>query len=160
MKRQDVLLILDTNILVLALASAASPSAKILDACTRRELPYLLSRPVLDEYRQVLHYPQIRERHLCDLDLAALDLVIRKVYKNSQFISPVTARFRFDRDPRDERFIELAIQGGATHIVTCDLDLLSMRTAHSLAAKQLRRRLRTTQMMKPDELLKAIGPLE
>jgi predicted nucleic acid-binding protein len=44
-------------------------------------------------------------------------------------------QFEFPRDPKDAKFVELAIAGDATHIITGDKDLLSLPTGHGDAAK-------------------------
>jgi predicted nucleic acid-binding protein len=50
-------------------------------------------------------------------------------------------RFELERDPRDAMFVELAIAGEATHLITMDANLLSLPTTHTDAAKRFRRRL-------------------
>lgn len=57
--------IVDTNIVVAALltASDASPVARILDGMLSGAFPFVISEPLLAEYRQVLARPEVRKLH-------------------------------------------------------------------------------------------------
>ena len=65
----------------------------------------------------------------------------------------VATIFEYPRDPKDEKFVELAIYGGATHIVSADKDLLSLQTGHGDAAKRFRRRAALTRILEPKDFL-------
>lgn len=45
----------------------------------------------------------------------------------------VTAEIAVCRDPKDDKFLELAVSGTATHIITGDDDLLSMHPFRGIA---------------------------
>jgi predicted nucleic acid-binding protein len=54
-------------------------------------------------------------------------------------------------------FVELAIVGSATHIVTFDPDLLSLSTDRTDAAKRFRQRLPGIQVLRPGQLIERHG---
>ena len=62
-------------------------------------------------------------------------------------------KFRLDRDPNDAMFVELAIAGNATHIVSLDADLLSLPTSHTDDGKRFRQRLGRRKILKPRDFL-------
>ncbi|MFI5377718.1 MAG: putative toxin-antitoxin system toxin component, PIN family [Tepidisphaerales bacterium] len=146
-------LVLDTNSLLRGLANRDSASGRVLGLCERRQVTLLLSRPVLSEYRRVLGSPEIVRRNP-DIAAADLELVLRRLRYFSLNIGPVGARFRFDRDPMDEKIIELPIAGSASHIVTNDKDLLSLMSGHDDAARRFRQRLSNVCVLIPADFLK------
>jgi putative PIN family toxin of toxin-antitoxin system len=143
-------LVVDTNVLVRGLANRDSPSGRLLRHCENRDVLMLLSRPVMLEYRQVLAREELTHKHPA-ITAEVVSLVIERLRYFADFIDPVGVHFRYDRDPDDEAFIELAISGAATHIVTHDNDLLSLPNAHTDAAKRFRQRLPAVLVLRPGD---------
>ncbi|HSO75439.1 MAG TPA: putative toxin-antitoxin system toxin component, PIN family, partial [Blastocatellia bacterium] len=46
--------------------------------------------------------------------------------ENATFLESVPATFSYDRDPKDEMYINLALAAGAVYMVTRDNDLLHL----------------------------------
>jgi predicted nucleic acid-binding protein len=69
----------------------------------------------------------------------------------------IRVRFEFQRDPRDAIFIELAIAGEATHLITMDPDLLSLPTARTDAGKRFRQRLGGLTVQTPQTFIETWG---
>jgi putative PIN family toxin of toxin-antitoxin system len=103
-------LVLDTNILLRGLANSESLSRRILRACDLRKVVLLLSKPVFSEYLAVLGNPDVTARHSA-ITPQSVEIILRRLRYVSDWYEPVRARFRFDRDPADEPFLELAIAG-------------------------------------------------
>jgi putative PIN family toxin of toxin-antitoxin system len=148
----------DTNVLLAGLVSASSASQRIVDALeTRRAVP-LVSPDVLAEYRAVLLHPTIMSR-FTNLTPKRVELSLRRLRYVADEYRSVHVKFDFPRDPRDACFVELAIAGSATHIVTLDLDLLSLPTSRSEAGKRFRQRLPITEVLRPAAMLDRYGSL-
>jgi uncharacterized protein len=143
--------VLDTNVLLRGVLNARSAAGRLVDACDSREFLLLLSRPLLAEYRAVLAHPEIVSRHP-ELTLERVELVLKRLRYVGDILS-CHSRFEFARDPKDEKLIELAIDGRATHIVTADNDLLSLPTGRRDASKRFRQRLRDVQILTPAEFV-------
>jgi putative PIN family toxin of toxin-antitoxin system len=133
-------LVLDTNTLLSGLANRNSASGRVLWHCENRHALLLISRAVQAEYRHVLGSAEILRRNP-DITQESIQLVLRRLRYVGQYVARVSAQFRFDRDPLDAPFIELAIEASASHLVTSDNDLLSLPRGHDDAAKRLRQRL-------------------
>lgn len=144
---------LDTNVLVRGFAYPDSASARLLNLCESRKLLLLLSRSVLMEYIDVLSRDELVGGRPAIAEGTVKALIERLRYL-AEFIDPVRARFRFDRDPEDARFLELAIAGDATHLVTYDNDLLSLPVAHTDAGKRFRQRIRNLRILEVGPFLK------
>ena len=80
-----------------------------------------------------------------------MEITLRRFRYFGEYLPIVRARFEFDRDPRDEMLIELAISGRATDVVTADKDLLSLPDGHTDAAKRLRQRRPGFRIVTPAE---------
>jgi putative PIN family toxin of toxin-antitoxin system len=93
----------------------------------------LMSRPIQADYRRVLGSPEILRRNP-QITQESIELVLRRLRYVGQYCGHVTTRFRFERDRDDEPFIELAIEGAASHLVTTDDDLLDLMQGHDDAA--------------------------
>jgi putative PIN family toxin of toxin-antitoxin system len=122
----------------------------------RKAIP-LISPPVMAEYRTVLLHPVILARfaHLTPRRVA---LALARLRYIADEYRTVRAKFELPRDPRDAMFVELAIVGAATHIVTLDLDLLSLPTARTDAGRRFRQRLRGIEVLQPGTLIDQHGP--
>ena len=92
------------------------------------ELNYVLSRPRFDRYAD----RENREEFLQDLVRQAESVEI-------------TERVRACRDPKDDKILELAVNGNADYIVTGDDDLLVMNP------------FRDIEIVRPAEFLTVVG---
>lgn len=146
-------LVVDTNTLLSGLANRNSASGKVLELCENRRVLLLLSRPIQAEYRRVLSSPEILRRNP-RIHRDDIELVLRRLRYFGEYHGRVRTSFRFDRDPDDEPFIELAIEGDASHLVTSDNDLLSLNISHDEAARRFRQRLPNTRIVRPGAFLR------
>jgi uncharacterized protein len=112
--------VLDTNILVSALLSPGSKPRLALDHA-QRQGTILLSYDTLAEISEVLHRDRFR-RYIDDEDIR---LFLAALTRESEWVD-VDVQIRACRDPKDDRFLSLAVSGCATHIVTGDADLLAL----------------------------------
>jgi putative PIN family toxin of toxin-antitoxin system len=153
---QGLRLILDTNTLLRGLAKPGSASGRLVTAVEERKVLLLTSTRVVDEYRLILMDPIILSRYP-QLSVTAVEASIRNLVYLSEDFRLIRTRFEFPRDPKDEKFLALAIAGRATHLISFDKDLLSLPTSHSEAAKRLRQRLPSLRIEMPGEFLQRHG---
>jgi len=123
-----------------------SAAGRVVRICDERVVRLLLSKPVLSEYRDVLTDPEIVERYP-ELTTEKVEVALRRFRYFGDIVRSQTIKFDYPRDPKDEKFIELAIAGNATHIVTADKDLLSLMHGHGAAARRFRQRGPSTRVM-------------
>ncbi len=143
--------VLDTNIMVRAMVNVKSASGRILTACENRILIPLLSIRILREYRATLTHPELLTRYP-ELKPAKIMVVLgRLAYLGEDVLS--AWRMEFPRDPRDAKFLEVAIAAQATQLITMDADLLDLRTGHDNSARQFRQLAPTTEILQPDEFV-------
>jgi putative PIN family toxin of toxin-antitoxin system len=112
--------VIDTNICLSGLLSTTSTPARAVERAVR-EHQVLASKATLRELAAKLLSPNFdcyvaRERRMALLDRLAPNLVVVEVVQ----------RIRACRDPKDDAFLELAVNGSADLVVTGDRDLLSL----------------------------------
>jgi putative PIN family toxin of toxin-antitoxin system len=125
MKRERV--VFDTNVLISAFLSVPSTPARALETAvtvdepvgtaeTHHELMLTLLSPKFDRY----------------LSIESRDALL---FRMSQIVETieVTQSIRGSRDPRDDKFLEAAINGRADILVTGDGDLLELHPFRGVA---------------------------
>lgn len=110
--------VLDTNVLISALLVPGSKPRQALDRAFR-EGKVLLSFATLAELYDVLHRKQFR-RYIDEEDARSF---VAALARESEWID-VNVQIQACRDPKDNKFLEVAVSGKATHVVTGDADLL------------------------------------
>lgn len=119
--------VFDTNVLVSALLFGQGKPRKAFDEALMRgqiltslemltELDSVLSRPKFDKYL----LREERERFL-------------PAFIHEAVLVEVTEHIDVCRDPKDNIVLELAVSGGASHIVTGDEDLLGLDPFRGIA---------------------------
>ena len=118
-------LVIDTNVFVSGLISAEGPPAQILRAVRDRRAIHLVSDPIVEEYLRVLDYSRIRKfRKITDAFVA--DIAAYLVYQTERI--ELRSRIKMSPDPDDDVFLNTAVDGGATLLVSGDkTDLLALR---------------------------------
>jgi len=81
----------------------------------------LLCLPTLTELYEVLSRKRFR-RYVDEEDVRSF---LAALAREAQWID-VDVQITACRDPKDDKFLELAVSGHASHIVTGDLDLLAL----------------------------------
>ncbi|WP_420237903.1 putative toxin-antitoxin system toxin component, PIN family [Telmatobacter bradus] len=124
MKRRVVL---DTNVYVSRMLQADSAPGRAIELAWRDAIT-LMSPQTLQELEDVLHRPKFA-RYIHPDSIAPY---LNKVWEIALHIE-VTRKVRACRDPRDDLFLEVAVNGEANVIVTGDEDLLSLHPFHGIA---------------------------
>ncbi len=117
--------VFDCNIFVQALANEHSDAARALELFDDGTITLFVSDEVLDEIRDVLNRSYIRQLMpgITDQRVASL---FRRLERKAIHIKNVPEEFRYDRDPKDERYINLALVANSKYLVSTDKDLLDL----------------------------------
>lgn len=113
-------LVFDTNALVSRLLLPASvPGLAVRKAIDEAQI--LLSEPVLDELAEVLARPKFDPY----VTVEDRQQFLRLLYRVVEMV-PIFHQVRACRDPRDDKVLDLALNGEARAIVTGDDDLIAL----------------------------------
>lgn len=112
--------VIETNVFLSGLLSSTSTPARAVERAIR-ELEVLASKETLRELAGKLLSPKFdryvaRGRRMASLDRLAPNLVVVEIVQ----------RIRACRNPKDDAFLEVAVNGSASLIVTGNRDLLSL----------------------------------
>jgi uncharacterized protein len=128
-----VRVVLDTNILVLALVFSGRQSEKALLRIVRGEDRLLISKPLVDELLDVLARKFARDRE-------ALARVAVFLAQLGELVSP-RSKVSVLKDEPDNRVLECAADGSADVIVTGDRAMLALGTFGDTRIVSLRQHL-------------------
>jgi len=142
-----------------AIVSESGPAAALLRLLDNDALSLFVSDSVLEEVREVLSRPKIRRRNPEITDERA-DALINRVLEKAVVVNDVQQHFIFSRDPKDEKYINLAIEAEVNYLVSRDQDLLDLMTGETDECKDFRRRFRQLKIIEPVEFLKMVLPKE
>ena len=116
----DARFVFDTNVLVSALAFPGSTPRKAFDLAAEQGA-ILASAETLLELHRTLRRPKLARY----FGRAEQDLFLAMIVSEATLVT-ATERLSLCRDPRDDKSLELAVAGSATHLVTGDPDLLAL----------------------------------
>ena len=135
--RSRLRIVVDTNALVSrlllpssipgqAVRKAVDGSILLVSEATMNELADVLARPKFDRY----------------IGLEDRQQFLRLLGRVAEFV-PITYPVRESRDPKDDKFLEVALNGKADLIVTGDADLLALHPWRDIAILSLTNYLQT-----------------
>lgn len=112
--------VLDTNVLISALLFRGLPS-RLIPLWQKGKVTLLVSSQVLKEYLRVLAYPEF--------ELAAQEIKAVIEVELLPFVKAVKVKSKIRiiaKDPFDDKFLELAVDGKAEFLISHDKHLLGL----------------------------------
>jgi putative PIN family toxin of toxin-antitoxin system len=116
--------VLDANVLVSAILSPRGTPAQILNAWRAEQFNLVISQAILAELDRVFRYPKIAKRHRWSEEQlqAFLDGLAHVAIRTPGTLTLVV----ITEDPPDDRYLECAVEGEASYIVSGDQLLLRL----------------------------------
>lgn len=138
--------VFDCNIFWRIFFSATGIGNRCWELVTSEQVELFISREVLDEVRDVLTRPETRSR-FAKATPENVDIFIEEIIENATFVTSVEKKFEYSRDPKDEPYINLAVQTEAHYIVSLDKDLLDLMTGYDDESKVFRQKFRPLKVV-------------
>lgn len=147
--------VFDCNVFFQAFISATGPAGQLLTAVSEKSLTLFVSEFVLDELKDVLSRPHLVSQFKFTSQRVAeyLDSLVQL----ATLTTDVPHVFEFPRDPKDARYVDLALAVDAKLIVSRDKDLLSLRDAATGEGRDFLSRYPTLLILTPPEVLKLLA---
>jgi len=120
-------IVIDTNVWISRALRPLSVPAKAVDKAWTEAVP-LLSMPTWTELQIVLMRPKFARY----VDSNMVSSFLNQVWEVSTLVV-IPTPIRACRDPRDDKFLEVAVHGRAGLIVTGDADLLALHPFRGIA---------------------------
>jgi len=133
--------VLDTNVLISALLFRGLPS-RLIPLWQEGKLTILVSSQILKEYLRVLAYPRF--------ELAAQEIKAIIEIELLPFVEAVKVKSKIRvvaKDPSDDKFLELAVDGKADFLISHDKHLLGLGTFKGIKI------LSVTEFLRPDRTI-------
>lgn len=133
-------IVIDTNVIVSALIFSNSPTMKSFREAKAEGL-ILISSDILSELIDVLHrqkFDRYLSREIREDFLAS--------FSTEAKIIEITETIDICRDAKDNKFLELAVAGKATHIITGDQDLLELHPFRGISIVTPQQFLQITEL--------------
>jgi putative PIN family toxin of toxin-antitoxin system len=136
--RSNYRCVFDTNVLISALLFNQSKPAQAFVTALRNGV-VLVSADTVSELNEVLGRKKF-DKYLTEEER---ELFLRSLLQNTQLVE-IHEKVRACRDPKDDKFLELAVNGEAEYVVSGDDDLISLHP------------YRHIQILAPEPFLNAI----
>ncbi|MGI9455057.1 MAG: putative toxin-antitoxin system toxin component, PIN family, partial [Aeoliella sp.] len=137
-----------------ALIAPAGPGGRCLDAASNDDLTLFLSEYIVAELRDVCLRPKIAAKF--DISLARLDDYEARLKSCSTLVDDVPHVFSYERDPKDEHYVDLAIATNSELVVSRDKDLLALADSEDPVARDFRTRFPEIKIITPVDLLEKL----
>jgi putative PIN family toxin of toxin-antitoxin system len=134
-----MIIVLDTNVIVSGILRPYSKAASILRLVATGAITLAYDLRIFSEYRDVLNRPKFT------FAKEEIDAFLDQVEKEGVLVSVMPLKFRLP-DPEDESFLEVALAGKATAIVTGNKRHFPKKECEG------------TKILSPAEFLEAFGP--
>jgi uncharacterized protein len=135
--RPKIRVVFDCMVFLQGAARQESPAGACLLLVELEAVELCISETIVSEVRDVLTRPRVRNKfpalteELVERFLIALD-------KRATMIPRVPRLFLYERDPKDEPYINLAIAAKASYLVSRDTDVLDLARLHDPDGARLR----------------------
>lgn len=152
-------IIFDCMIFLQAVLSRKSVAYKLFEHLETNSFTLFISQEILDEIIDVLSRPKIRAKYSQITD-ELVETFLQRIVKKAVLIKSVSSTFQYSRDPKDEKYLNLAMTIQADYIISRDKDLLDLMTDISVEGKEFRQKSRPLKIVEPLEFLEIIANRE
>ena len=124
--------VVDTNVLISAVIKPPGAAGRVMDHLRQDDFTILYSTAILNELVDVLNRPRLSKKY--GITPADISTVVALILLRGEPVAP-TVQITACRDPRDDKFLEVAIAGEADLIVSGDNDLNPFEGIHSVTPR-------------------------
>jgi len=117
------------------------------------KVTYCLSPQVISEILDVLTRPK-HQKQFPQLTTQAVEIYLQQITRRSKFVQNVPEVYHLKRDPKDSKYVNLAIAANAPYLVTRDLDLLDLMKETNESGHEFIRRFPNLRILDPGEFVR------
>ena len=135
------------------------PAAALLRLAESGHLELCISDEILVEIRDVLSRREIG-RKFPSLTAELVDVFVDTLRRQAVFVSDVPRRLTLPRDPKDEKYVNLAIVASADYLVSRDNDLLDLMKPDNSLHETIQSMAPQLSIIDPVALLQQLRSME
>lgn len=147
--------VFDCMIFLQGLVKERGFAVDCVELVEKDEIQLFVSEEILAEIADVLTRPKLREKFSL-LTVERVERLLEMLRQKAILIKNVPEIFSYPRDPKDEKYVNLAVEAKAAYIVSRDKDLLDLMVDFTDEAKEFRQKFRLLKVIEPMELLQII----
>ena len=149
------LVIFDTVALVQSTINPKGPAGKCLDCFLDGRISVAISRETLKEVKDVLSRAALRNRfpQITDEKVSGLT---DSLQNDGIYLRRVPRHFTYPRDPKDEPYLNLAVEVHADYLISRDNDMLDLMKWNQEAGREFQKRFRFLKIVSPEDFLAAM----
>lgn len=121
-------IVIDTNVIISAAISEDRIPAEIFELLLLEKIENYTSQEIIDEIIDVFHRPKIT-RLISDKDI---NFMIKKYLIFSKKVEPKQRFSLVKDDPKDNIFLDCAVEAAVNYIISGDLHLLSIKEFNNI----------------------------
>ncbi len=159
MKEEKSPVVFDCMIFLQGLVKDKGVAVDCLELVEQGKVELFISEDVLLEIRDVLTRPKLQAKFSL-LTTERVERLLEILNQKATLIKNVPEIFSYLRDPKDEKYVNLAVKTKADYIVSRDNDLLDLMTDFTDEAKEFRQKFRPLKVVEPIEFLQIIKTTE
>ena len=145
----------DCMVFLQGLIKETGPGVECLELFEDGRIELFISDAVLYEIGDVLTRPKLQQKFPL-LTLERAERLLEGLKDKAIFVESVPAEFKYERDPKDEMYVNLSLAAGASFLVSRDNDLLDLMKETD-AGKDFRQRFPRLTILDPVAFLGALG---
>lgn len=149
--------VFDCMVFLQSAMRTTGPAAACFRLVDQKVIELCVSVDLLDEVKDVLNRPVLTRRFKL-LTPENVTNFMAEVERKATLIANVGSVFSYARDPKDERYVNLAVAAGARYLVSRDKDLLDLMNEGRPEGKDFRERFPGLIVLDPATFLRALGP--
>jgi putative PIN family toxin of toxin-antitoxin system len=146
--RPKVRAVFDCMVFLQGAARRENPSGACLLLVELDALELSVSQEIMAEVRDVLARPRVRQKFPALTD-QIVDRFLAALEERAAVVSKVPRVFPFERDPKDEPYINLAIASKVSYLVSRDHDILDLADASTPDGERLRNQAPDLRILDP-----------
>ena len=154
-RNENLAAVFDCMIYLQAAISEKSPAAELFRQVERGNVVLYISNEILTEIRDVLTRRKVLDKYPYIM-VEYVEGFFNRVLDTANLLNKIPNYYQLLRDPKDEKYINLAVEAEANYIVSRDKDLLDLMTGIDIESKEFRQRFCPLKIVSPVEFLKIV----
>jgi len=144
--------VFDCNVFVQGIANRRSAARAAMRLFFDGEISLFVSEAILREVRDVLGREELR-RKLPAIKDRLVNALLLKLEGRAILTTNVPEEYKYDRDPNDKKYLNLAIVSNASYLVSKDGDLFELLSTETDVARRFRTRYPFLQILSAGDFI-------
>ena len=147
--------VFDCNVFLQALANPVGPAGRCVELAISGKVALYISPHILDEIREVTSQPKLIAKFRLRPDRVAA--LLDNLPKAAVMVPSYREVWKYDRDPDDAHYVNLALVANAKLIVSRDRDLLDLMDSSKPEAAEFQKRFPALRILDPVLFLREVA---